>query len=129
MGSRRIIDVWSAMYSPADLPSRCRAAPAKKRIWSTIGGISSDNVTATGLPVLALSTATSSSARASMASAMRKRARLRSDGVASLHPGKAAVAAAMAASTSSAPDTGASKFGSPVLGSSSVDDVPDFGSA
>ena len=35
----------------------------------------------------------------------------------------------MAASTSSAPDTGASKFGSPVLGSSSVDDVPDFGSA
>ena len=29
------------MYSPALLPSRWRAAVAKKRIWSTIGGISS----------------------------------------------------------------------------------------
>src|SRR4051794_4706265 len=26
------------MYSPADLPSSSRAAPAKKRIWSHIGG-------------------------------------------------------------------------------------------
>ena len=29
------------MYSPADLPSSTRAAPAKKRIWSHIGGTSS----------------------------------------------------------------------------------------
>ena len=31
------------MYSPADRPSSTRAAPAKNRIWSTIGGISSDS--------------------------------------------------------------------------------------
>ncbi len=97
------------MYSPADLPSRWRAAPAKKRIWSTIGGISSDRVTANGLPVFSHSTRTRSSARPSRASAIRNRARLRSDGVASRQPGKAACAAAMAASTSPAPDTGASR--------------------
>ena len=34
------------MYSPALLPSRWRAAVAKKRIWSTIGGISSERVSA-----------------------------------------------------------------------------------
>ena len=55
---------------------------------------------------------------------MRNRARLRSDGVASRHPGKAAAAAAMAASTSSAPDTGASRYSSPVLGSTSMDVAP-----
>jgi hypothetical protein len=37
IGSRRIHDVWPAMYSPADRPSSTRAAPAKNRIWSTIG--------------------------------------------------------------------------------------------
>ena len=37
---------------PADLPSSIRAAPAKKRIWSTAGGISSLVVSAIGLPVL-----------------------------------------------------------------------------
>ena len=89
IGSRRINEVWSFMYSPADLPSRWRAAPAKNRIWSTSGGISSAMVTATGLPVFSHSTRTRSSARASKASAMRNRARLRSDGVASRHPGKA----------------------------------------
>ena len=36
---------------PADLPSSTRAAPAKKRIWSSIGTISSDKVTENGLPV------------------------------------------------------------------------------
>ncbi len=40
------------MYSPADRPSSTRAAPEKNRIWSIIGGISSDRVRATGLPVL-----------------------------------------------------------------------------
>ena len=125
IGSRRIMLVWSAMYSPADFPSRCRAAPAKNRIWSTIGGISSDSVTASGLPVFMLSVATSSSARASMASAMRNSARLRSDGVASRQPGKAAAALATAASTSSAPDTGASRLTSPVLGSTRSAVAPD----
>ena len=43
------------MYSPADRPSSIRAAPAKNRIWSTIGGISSAMVRATGLPVFWLS--------------------------------------------------------------------------
>ena len=31
-GSRRIEEVYPAMYSPVDLPSRMRAAPAKNRI-------------------------------------------------------------------------------------------------
>ena len=109
MGSRRMNEVWSAMYSPADLPSRWRAAPAKKRIWSTSWGISSAIVTASGLPVFSHSTRTRSSARASRASAMRKRARLRWEGVASRQAGKAAAAVSMARSMSFGPDTGASR--------------------
>jgi hypothetical protein len=69
------------MYSPADLPSSTRAAPAKKRIWSTIGGISSDRVRATGLPVFSLSIAISSSAPASITSASFNSACCRSLGV------------------------------------------------
>ena len=38
------------MYSPAVLPSRMRAAPAKNRIWSTIGGISSLRIRRDGFP-------------------------------------------------------------------------------
>ncbi len=95
------------MYSAAARPSRRRAALAKKRIWSQAGGISSLRVRATGLPVSSLSTATSSSARASMASAMRKRARERSDGVVRFHEEKAALATRRAASTSPGPETGA----------------------
>ena len=57
------------MYSPVALPSSTRAAPAKKRIWSTIGGISSDIVSPIGLPVFSLSMATSSSAFSSITSA------------------------------------------------------------
>ena len=63
-------DVWPAMYSPAARPSSTRAAPAKKRIWSTIGGISSLAVSARGLPVFSASSSTSSSACASIASAI-----------------------------------------------------------
>ncbi len=96
------------MYSPAERPSRRRAAAAKKRIWSTSGGISSDLMRASGLPVFSHSIRTSSSARAAIVSAMRRRARLRSAGVASRQPGKAAAAAAKAASTSAARDSGAS---------------------
>ena len=105
-----------AMYSPALLPSRLRAAAAKKRIWSTIGGISSEAVRATGLPVFSTSTAISSSARDSMASAMRNRARERWDGVVSRHPGKASAAAVIAASTSADPESGAVAYFSPVTG-------------
>ena len=107
IGSRRIIEVWSFRYSPALRPSSTRAAPAKNLIWSTAGGTSSEAVSATGLPVLRVSAATISSARFSIASAIRNMARLRSDGVASRHPPNAAAAACMAASTSWRPDTGA----------------------
>ena len=57
------------MYSPPDLPSSTRAAPAKKRIWSTIGGISSDMVSPNGLPVFSHSIPASSSALSSITSA------------------------------------------------------------
>ena len=69
------------MYSPAERPSSIRAAPAKKRIWSTIGGISSDRVSPIGLPVFSTSAAISSSARSSNASAIFSRAFCRSAGV------------------------------------------------
>ena len=81
------------MYSAAALPSRFRAAPAKNRIWSTIGGISSLVVSPSGLPVLRLSRATSSSACCSTASASRNSASDRSEGVASRQPSKAPAAA------------------------------------
>ena len=107
IGSRRTNDVWSCMYSPADRPSSTRAAPAKNRSWSTIGGSSSLMVSATGLPVLRHSAAASSAARASTASAIFSRARLRSAGVASRQVPKASAAARSAASTSSAEEMGA----------------------
>ena len=128
IGSRRTYDVWPAMYSPADRPSSTRAAPAKKRIWSTIGGISSDMVSASGLPVFSLSAATSSSARASIASAIRSSAFCRSLGVLSRQPSKAAAAADIAASTSSADETGAWAKTSPVLGSTRSVVRPSTGS-
>ena len=81
------------MYSPAERPSRMRAAPAKNRKWSEAYGISSDIVRPSGLPVSLLSTALISSARASMASAILRRAFERSWGVLSPQPSKAAAAA------------------------------------
>ncbi len=100
--------MWSARYSPADLPSSTRAAPAKNRKWSEAYGISSSIVSASGLPVSRHSTALISSIRSSIASAMRSRARARSCGVVSQpQPSKAASAAAYARSTSSLPDIGA----------------------
>ncbi len=77
------------MYSAAALPSSIRAAPAKNRMWSTDGGISSLIVIASGLPVFWLSTATNSSARDSIASAMRSSASWRVDGVESRHDSNA----------------------------------------
>ena len=84
-------DVWSFMYSPAERPSSTRAAPAKNRIWSTAGGISSDMVSPSGLPVSLDSTATSSSARSSTASAILSSACCRSEGVESRQLSKAVV--------------------------------------
>ena len=69
------------MYSPADLPSNIRAAPAKNRIWSTIGGISSAMVTWLGLPVLRPSASTSARAFFSTSSAKSSSAFCRTDGV------------------------------------------------
>jgi hypothetical protein len=109
-------EVSPDMYSPADRPSSIRAAPAKNRIWSTIGGISSDSVSATGLPVFLDSAATNSSARDSIASAILSRARLRSDGVAPRQAGKASAADVTAASTSALLETGAVPNTSPVAG-------------
>ena len=83
-------EVMLRMYSPALLPSRWRAAVAKKRIWSTIGGISSLRVRWIGLPVFSTSSAISSSARASTASAKRNSASDRSLGVLSRHVSNAA---------------------------------------
>ncbi len=117
MGSRLIMDVCSARYSPADLPSSTLAAPAKKRSSSASGGTSSVRVMATGLPVLRLSALTRSSDLASIASANLSSARLRSAGVVSRQVSKAAAAARSAASTSPEPDTGAVAYASPVLGS------------
>ena len=89
IGSRRIHEVCPARYSPAARPSSTRAAPAKNRIWSTIGGISSLAVSAKGLPVFCASSLTSSSARASMASAILSSACWRSLGVVWPHVSKA----------------------------------------
>ena len=116
-GSRRIIDVWSRRYSPADRPSSTRAAPAKKRSWSTLGGTSSVLAMASGLPVLRHSAAVSSPARRSTASANLSRASERSAGVLSRQVPNAACAARIASSTSAADDTGAAAYASPVLGS------------
>ena len=82
------------MYSPAALPSRTRAAPAKNRSWSTIGGISSLAVSALILPVFSDSRAMSSSACASIESANFSSACWRSLGVVRPHSANAVSAAA-----------------------------------
>ncbi len=82
------------MYSPADLPSRIRAAPAKNRIWSSIGGISSASVTWLGLPVLRPSAATRSAAAFSTSSANPSSAFCRCEGVVRFQSANAVAAAA-----------------------------------
>src|SRR4051794_20616852 len=105
------------MYSPADLPSRLRAAPAKKRRLSATTGSSSSSVVWYGLPTFSDSMRASSSAFSSIASAIRRSASARSPGVVSkAQSWKALPAAATAAFTSSSPDTGASAISSSVAG-------------
>ena len=116
------------MYSAAALPSRWRAAPAKNRIWSTIGPISSPRCTEYGLPVFSHSRCMISSPRASIASAIRMSASDRSDGVVSRQPSNAAAAACIAASTSAGPDSAASAYCSPVDGSITALVRPSFAS-
>ena len=86
--------MWPLRYSPAARPSSTRAAPAKNRIWSTIGGISSLAVSACGLPVFSASSRTKSSARFSIASANFSSACCRSLGVVWPQVSKALAAAA-----------------------------------
>src|SRR4051794_28685048 len=104
------------MYSPELLPSRWRAAVAKNRIWSTIGGISSLRVKWVGLPGFSTSRAINSSARASTASANRKSISERSLGVVSRYESNAADAAFIALSMSASPDNAAVAYCSPVAG-------------
>jgi len=82
------------MYSPADLPSSTRHAPAKNRIWSTIGGISSAIVTWLGFPVLRPSASTSACACFSTSSAKSSNAFCRADGVVRFQSANAFSAAA-----------------------------------
>src|SRR5581483_4814872 len=103
------------MYSPADLPSRLRAAPAKKRRLSAENGISSREAIS-GLPTFRDSSCASSSAFSSSTSASLWRSSDRSFGVASSHAGSALAAASTARSTSSAPHRGTSAIVSPVAG-------------
>src|SRR3989338_5971211 len=70
-GSRRIIDVCPAIYSPAIAPCCQRTAPAKKRKQSTIAGISSPRAALIGLPQFSASSAAKASASGSLRAAAR----------------------------------------------------------
>src|SRR3712207_7065982 len=94
-------DVCSPEYSALALPSRVRAAPAKKETLSTVPGTSKPWVSRIGLPACRLSAVASSPATASSSAASRCIAVDRSAGVAPAQPGNAAFAAATASSTSS----------------------------
>src|SRR4030095_3873558 len=109
-------DVNPLMYSAVALPSSTRAAPAKKRIWSPMGPISSDKVREYGLPVFSDSMPTSSSASASIRSASFNRKRWRSLGVVHRYVSNAAPAAWKAASMSAGPELGEVAYTSPVEG-------------
>src|SRR5665213_1917551 len=103
------------MYSPADLPSRLRAAPAKKRRLSSENGISSRE-TISGLPTLRDSICASSSALSSRICASLYSSSERSFGVASSHSGSACLARSTTASTSSGVMFGTAPIVSAVAG-------------
>src|SRR3954451_22644891 len=103
------------MYSPADLPSSTRAAPAKKRRLSAETGISS-RAEASGLPTFCDSSSASSSPCSSIAAASLSSASERSCGVVSSHSGSACLAASTARSTSACVPRGTSAIVSPVAG-------------
>ncbi len=81
------------MYSPAALPSRQRAAPAKKRRLSTITGISSALTASIGLPAFSASSRAISSPCSSTTSAIANSAWERCAGVVLDHPPNARRAA------------------------------------
>src|SRR5690348_2565165 len=103
------------MYSPDDLPSSCRAAPAKKRRLSAENGISSREAMS-GLPTFSDSSCASSSAFSSSTPASACRSSERSFGVFSSQSGSTAFASWTARSTSSAEHFGTSAITSPVAG-------------
>lgn len=103
IASRRTYEVWSPSYSAADLPSRWRAAPAKKEVLSTVPGTSNSVESLIGLPHWRDSTYAKSSACSARTAAKRCIASARSAGVAPDQPGNASRAAATAASTSAVP--------------------------
>src|SRR6184192_3318840 len=103
------------MYSPADLPSSTRAAPAKKRMLSAQTG-SSSFAYESGLPTFFDSSSASSSVCSSMTSASFSSASARSPGVVSSHSGSAFFAASTARSTSACVPRGTSAIVSPVAG-------------
>src|SRR6059058_5784548 len=103
------------MYSPADLPSSKRAAPAKKRKLSEQTG-SSSFAYESGLPTFCDSSSASSSVCSSIASASLSSASARSPGVVSSHSGSAFLAASTARSTSACVPLGTSAIVSPVAG-------------
>ena len=114
--SRRAKDVYPSMYSPAALPSRQRAAPAKKRRLSTITGISSLATAARGLPAFRASRRASSSPFSSKRSAIASSAFERSAGVVCDQEANALRAAATASWTSSGVELAACASSSPVAG-------------
>src|SRR5215211_8776561 len=111
-----MIEVRFSTYSPADLPSSTRPAPAKKRRLSQRKGISSSRKAPRGLPASAASRSASSSAWSSSRSASLMIAAARSPGVVAAQPGKARFAAATARSTSSSAESCISAIASPVAG-------------
>ena len=117
------------MYSPAALPSMQRAAPAKKRSWSTIGGTSSSSVVLRGLPASSDSRSAISSPRSSNASASFSSIAWRSPGVVFSQSVAALRAALTALSTSSLVESGALAITSPFAGLVTSSISPSAGSA
>src|SRR6185436_13039697 len=115
IGSRRVIDVYPARYSPAARPSRQRAAPAKNRSRSAALRIS-PRAAAAGLPTLRSSRSASASMSASTASASASSISARCPGVVRLQVPNARRAAAAAPSTSDAPAAGTVAMTAPVAG-------------
>src|SRR5919201_863988 len=103
------------MYSPADLPSSTRAAPAKYRMLSEHTAISS-RAYESGLPTFVDSSFASSSVCSSIRSASFSSSSCRSAGVVSSHSGSAFLAASTALPTSCSVERGTSAIVSPVAG-------------
>src|SRR6266566_4434442 len=104
-------------FAGAARPSRSRAAPAKKRKQSAMGGISSEMVGASGLPTFSDSICASSSPCSVMTSASLSRRSLRSRGVLSNQTSSYASRAALTARlTSSSVPLGTDAMTLPVAG-------------